>query len=344
VAGDTAIGDATLDAARGVACALVGELAEVCRIASGGRNSRIYRVRFGGRLLALKQYPSLQDDPRDRLSTEVMALRLMERCAVDDVPRVVGVDRGQGYALMSWIEGSQVAEVTDADVDAAAAFLKRVHDMRDAPGAADQPMAAEACLSGAEIERQIRARLSLLGHLHDEQELIEFIRGSVEPQLTRRIVDASVAARGAGLDFAADLPQEWRTLVPADFGFHNSLRRSDGSLAFVDFEYFGWDDPVKLVADILLHPGWPLPPQRRARFRSAAARLYGDDPLFTARLQAYLPLFALRWILILLNEFVLERWQRRVLAGETASWEKVKARQLALARAFLNALPKMMEA
>src|SRR5262249_9247009 len=123
--GDTTLGDARLDAARDVACALVGEGAEVCRIASGGRNSRIYRVRFGERLLALKQYPSLQDDPRDRLSTEVMALRLMERCGVDGVPRVVGVDPGHGYALMSWIEGSAVSRVSDADIDAAAAFLKR---------------------------------------------------------------------------------------------------------------------------------------------------------------------------------------------------------------------------
>jgi len=272
-----------------------------------------------------------------------MALRLMERCGVDDVPRVVGVDRTQGYALLSWIEGSDVGEVTDADIDAATAFLKFVHDMRGAPDAAGQPVAAEACFSGVEILRQIWARLNLLKSLHPEQELIKFIHCSVDPELTRRIVEAHAAAVVAGLDFAADLPQEWRTLVPADFGFHNSLRRSDGSLAFVDFEYFGWDDPVKLVADILLHPGWPLPQPQRVRFRAAATRLYGDDPLFAARLQAYLPLFGLRWVLILLNEFVPARWQRRVGAGEAASWEDAKARQLARARAFLAALPNMME-
>ena len=101
---------------------------------------------------------------------------------------------------------------------------------------------------------------------------------------------------------------------------------------------------MKLLDDILLHPGWPLPQPQRVRFRAGATRLYGDDPLFERRLQAYLPLFGLRWVLILLNEFVPERWQRRVLAGETASWEQAKARQLAHARAFLSALPKMMEA
>jgi hypothetical protein len=144
-----------------------------------------------------------------------------------------------------------------------------------------------------------------------------------------------------GLDFGAELPQEWRSLVPSDFGFHNSLRRSDGSLAFVDFEYFGWDDPVKLTADMMLHPGNTLALAQRRRFREAATRLYGGDPAFAGRLSAYLPLFGLRWVLILLNEFIPERWQRRVLAGDAGSWSDAKARQLARAREFLMSLSKV---
>jgi hypothetical protein len=336
--------DAALDEAQAVASALAGAPVDLCRLPAGGRNSRIYRVRAGERLLALKQYPSRQDDPRDRLSTEVGALQLMERCGIDNVPRIVGVDRGCGYALMTWIDGSQVGEVSDADLDAAVAFLTSVHELRHLPEAAAQPMAAEACLAGVEIARQIDARLALLQTLRHEQELIDFIDASLVPERKHRVVDARCAAAAAGLDFEADLPQEWQTLVPADFGFHNSLRRGDGSLAFVDFEYFGWDDPVKLTADILLHPGWPLSASLHRRFRGAAARIYGDDPLFESRLAAYLPLFALRWVLILLNEFLPERWQRRVLAGETAGWENVKARQLARARAFLGTLSQTVEA
>jgi hypothetical protein len=114
-------------------------------------------------------------------------------------------------------------------------------------------------------------------------------------------------------------------------------------LAFLDFEYFGWDDPVKLTADILLHPGRPLEPTQRRRFRRAATQLYGDDPAFASRLSAYLPLFGLRWVFILLNEFIPERWQRRVLAGETGNWSDVRARQLAHARNFLATLAAKVE-
>ena len=178
----------------------------------------------------------------------------------------------------------------------------------------------------------------------DEHELIDFIDNSVAARLAVESPKARHAVTAAGLAFDAELPQEWRSLVPSDFGFHNSLRRPDGALAFLDFEYFGWDDPVKLTADILLHPGRPLEPAQRQRFRRAATRLYGGDPAFANRLSAYLPLFGLRWVLILLNEFIRERWQRRVLAGETGSWSDVKARQLAHAREFLAGLAEKVEA
>ena len=337
--------DGALAEATEIAQALAGGAVTVSRLVTGGRNSRIWRVGGGGSVFALKQYPSRRDDPRDRLSTEVGALRLMERHGIDTVPRVLGVDGEHGFALLSWIEGRDVAEVREADIDAAIDFLTAIHDLRAAPWAAEQPPAAEACLCGREIEQQIRGRLARLRDTaRDQHELIDFIDKSVVPRLAIEGSKALQVVTAAGLAFDAELPQEWRSLVPSDFGFHNSLRRPDGSLAFLDFEYFGWDDPVKLTADILLHPGRPLEPMQRKRFRQAATRLYGGDPAFANRLSAYLPLFGLRWVLILLNEFIPERWQRRVLAGEAGSWSDVKARQLAHARAFLASLSEKLEA
>lgn len=327
-----------------VASALLGRVVSVARLATGGRNSRIWYVRGGSGSFALKQYPSRRDDPRDRLSTEVGALRLMERCCIDVVPRVLGVDGERGFALLSWIDGGAVTTVGDAEIDSAVAFLAAIHGSRGAPGAAEQPLAAEACLSGAELERQLAARLSGLQKVAaNETELVDFLEHSFAPQFAARSHEAQRRIGAAGLAFGAELPQEWRSLVPSDFGFHNSLRRPDESLAFVDFEYFGWDDPVKLTADILLHPGSTLAAPQRARFRRAATQLYGGDPGFAARLAAYLPLFGLRWVLILLNEFIPERWQRRVLAGDEGSWSEAKVRQLARAREFLLSLPDKVE-
>jgi aminoglycoside phosphotransferase len=176
--------DGALAEATEIAQALVGDTVKVSRLVTGGRNSRIWRVAGGGHTFALKQYPSRCDDPRDRLSTEVAALRLMERYGIDTVPRVLGVDGERGYALLSWIEGSDVAEVSDADIDAAIVFLTAIHGLRATPWAAEQPAAGEACLSGCEIERQIQGRLARLRDAaRTELELIDFIGNSVTPRL-----------------------------------------------------------------------------------------------------------------------------------------------------------------
>jgi hypothetical protein len=334
--------DEGLAQATDVATALLGGAVELSRVAGGGRNSRVWRVHSSTGVFALKQYPPRRDDARDRLSTEVGALRLMEDNRIDTVPRVVGVDDQQGYALFSWIDGGEVVDIGDDDIDAAVGFLGAIHNLRTAPRSAAQPAAAEACLSGAEILRQIEQRLIKLRNvIRPEKELIDFLEYSFTSRFANWSASARLLAAEAGLDFNGELPQEWRSLVPSDFGFHNSLRRNDGSLAFVDFEYFGWDDPVKMTADILLHPARTLPSAPRARFRQAATRLYGiDDPAFARRLAAYLPLFGCRWVLIMLNEFIPELWRRRTLAGDSGSWSEAKTRQLGKARDFLTALPE----
>ena len=130
--------DGALAEATGIAQALTGGAVKVSRLATGGRNSRIWRVASGDRAFALKQYPSRRDDPRDRLATEVGALRLMERHGIDTVPRVLGVDGAHGFALLSWIDGRDVVEVSDSDIDAAIVFLTAIHGLRAAPWAAEQ--------------------------------------------------------------------------------------------------------------------------------------------------------------------------------------------------------------
>jgi hypothetical protein len=330
------------DPAVAVAQALLGARVDVVAPVAGGRNSRVYRVAMGDKLFALKRYPSLADDPRDRLATEVEALALMAACELANVPRVIAVDRKRNFALLSWLEGARIASVGSADIDAAAAFLKIIHEMRDGAATGFHRDAAEACFSGAEIEAQIRRRLAILhAQCVGERDLVAFLSASFEPLLEHLAGQAKGKMAAAGLDFRAALPQEKRSLVPSDFGFHNALRRADGTLAFVDFEYFGWDDPVKLTADVLHHPGTPLGPLQRDRFRSAALAIYGADASFGARLAALYPLFGLRWALIVLNEFLPDRWRLRVAAGETESWTQAKARQLARARALLAQTQEM---
>jgi hypothetical protein len=332
--------DPALSIARDVAINLLDHTANVERFKSSGRNSRIYRVRCNGRDFALKQYPPSSGDSRNRLSTEVGALRFMEDIGIDVVPRVLAIDHIHNYALMTWFEGSPIDLIDDGDIDQSIDFLTRIHRLRNRSAGREQPMAAEACLSGKEIERQITERLTrLLALPTSETALRAFLSDSFAPAFQGLLAEAQSRSYSGGVDFSQNIPLERRSLVPSDFGFHNCVRRPDGSLAFLDFEYFGWDDPVKVTADFLLHPGLSLSARQQLRFRQGAERLYSkEDPTFAVRLASYQPLFALRWTLIVLNEFIPERWQRRLLAGAIESWDEAKTRQLQRANEMLAAV------
>ena len=292
--------------------------------AAKGGNNRLYRVTSAAGMAALKSYPSPDDDKRDRLGTEYNALKFLKAQREEAVPAPLAMSREKQAALYEWIKGEAIADLAPGDIDAALAFLARLHAYRNAPGASALPLASEACLSTAEILRQLDRRAARLTDVAD-----------AEPELAAFLARwRATNARPLSHKESGELPPAYRTLSPSDFGFHNALRRPDGRLVFVDFEYFGWDDPVKLTADFLLHPGMVLDRSARSRFARGMIELHAGDKDFRARLERDLPLYALRWCLILLNEFLPGGWMRRALAGKDDR-AGAKTRQLQKADAML---------
>jgi Ser/Thr protein kinase RdoA (MazF antagonist) len=320
----------------GIASALIGSDVQLLTRLTGGRNSRVFRVDTAGTTYALKLYPPRLAGSHDRLEVELAALRWMEANGFAMVPRVLATDRSRDALLLSWAEGDQVRDAVGAsDIAQACDFLARLHAQRATPALPPGCLAAEACLSAGEIERQLRARIAALRRLH-EPALQSFLDNDAEPALAVRLDHARASIAALGGNFFAEISPTYRSQVPSDFGFHNALRRRDGRLTFIDFDYFGWDDPVKLVADTLLHPGTSLDDAARRQLRDGLLDIYREERFFAARLDALLPLFALRWSLILLNEFHPERWRKRLLVGTTETWAAIKHRQLAAARAMLD--------
>lgn len=321
-----------------VAADLLGSPVEaVDRVVGHGRNSRVYAVVTRGRRFALKVYPPPRGD-HDQMSAEVEGLRFMQEIGLECVPRVVETDVERRAAVLTWLDGSAPIVPSAADVDQALAFLAAVHAARAETRAGQLGLAGEACLSGKELLRQVHQRLEQLLALHDEPQLHEHLNGYVLPVLPE--LEARVVSwKGRFSTSQEALPFGHRTLSPSDFGFHNALRDASGHLAFIDFEHFGWDDPVKLVSDVLLHPGHELSAvHRRHLLVKLSAQYSQSDPDFSERLDAYLPMFAIRWVLILLNEFLPDRWAQRRAAGADESWGAVKSRQLRRARLFSEQL------
>jgi hypothetical protein len=86
----------------------------------------------------------------------------------------------------------------------------------------------------------------------------------------------------------------------------------------------------------MLHPGTALSAELARRYRvRVETALQGQDEHLGRRVDLFFPALVLIWSLILLNEFLPERWVRRTLAGETAARTTAQARQLGKARELL---------
>jgi hypothetical protein len=328
--------DMSYDSLCETAEALCGRRVDSLVPAASGGNSRIYRVRCGQQNFALKCYPPHDHDPRERASTEFKALRFLERYCPGRAPRVYAVD-ASGYLLLEWIEGSRVAEVGPVEVDASVAFLSALFNASAQPEARDMPLASEACLSGEEIVRQLLYREANLRAVTASQyALAEFLDREFAPVREQLVEQARSGYTKANLNFSTELVSSSCSLVSSDFGFHNAMRKQDGVLIFVDHEYFGWDDPVKVTADFLLHPATPLTDDIADRFWRSVCGHRKNDESFLIRLKLLYPLFGARWCLILLNEFLPERWMGRVFAGARGEWASAKVEQLRRARGLLR--------
>ncbi len=324
--------------------ALAGAEVRTLEPVTGGGNNRVYgAVLADGRTVAAKCYPSQKEDPRDRLGVEFGGLSFLADQGVGPtLPRPLAADREAGVALYEWIEGEAVSAADPAarqpgDVDQALELLAKLHDLRLAPGAKDLPPGSDPCFSGADLVAGIAGRRKRLGEVAEENESLKaFLCREFDAALEGARQQAMRNYKAAGMDFDAVIPEPERTLSPSDFGFHNTRRRGDGSLVFLDFEYFGWDDPAKLTADIVMHPGMVLSANEGERFCQGLAEINREDPAYEKRLSTLWSLFGLRWCLILLNEFLPERWFRRVYADGGRDREAAQTRQLDKAEAMLR--------
>ena len=313
---------------------------------AGGRNSRVFRARLdSGYDVAVKVCFRHPNDPRDRISVEFDALRLMWKHGFRDVPQPLAAHRGTGVALYEFIPGREPGQIRAADIDALVDFLARLRGLTEQPDCRKLGPASEACFSVAamvDVLLRRRERLSAAeGSTKQLAALQTFLRDEFDPALALLLKWSRAKLPRGG--FTRELPHADRTLSPSDFGFHNAVRQREGGIVWLDFEYFGWDDPAKMIVDFLLHPAKPATAALKRRFATGIFSRFADQPSLRRRVEAVFPLFGLKWCLILLNEFLPSDLQRRQFARAANDRDLAQRRQLTQSRAMLRRIQQQYD-
>jgi len=223
------------------------------------------------------------------------------------------------------------------DIDTAWQFAARLHELINESDAEKIALASDACLSFQDIASQAEQRMErFLAHDGLSESCRGFLEKEFRPALTEIVEHERAFIESTGLDFTSVLERDEQTLSPSDFGFHNAIRTPTGDIVFLDFEYFGWDDPAKLICDFVLHPGMRLSDELRDRFVTQADSIYSGNERLMERMHHALPLYALRWCMIVLNVFLRNDAEIELADAGQNSAAVVKRQRLARARDLLS--------
>jgi len=121
-----------------------------------------------------------------------------------------------------------------------------------------------------------------------------------------------------------------RCVSPSDFGFHNAIRTPQGT-KFFDFEFAGWDDPVKAVADFDLQPRVPL--SLRTRALSKALPQWSNG--LAERYDVLFPILKLKWACIILAVLNPDRYAQSAALDDGQTSEQLVRGKLDLAQSYL---------
>lgn len=285
-------------------------------LARAGRNNRVYYAEYLGCRYVCKQYYRNPDESQSvRQDREWRFARWANEAAPGRSPEALFKDDDFSLSLFAFVEGralqNPIAEEWVAD---AFSFL-RLLNSRERPREAF-PEAADSCFSVQEHFAHVARRLDRFEALSEGAgigQVKQFVAAALRPVFVEARARVEILCRELGVSMEARLKHGQRVLSPSDFGFHNALQTTCGEIVYLDFEYAGWDDPVKCVCDFFAQPDFPAPLSSLARAIDAMPRKEGRP---VERLAVgLLPLYVVKWTCILLNPFLSTVQDRRAFSG-----------------------------
>lgn len=310
-------------------CRRLGASPDTLEPLAGGINNQVFRCRSGAHWLVLKGYTQRQAKQHDRFRAETEFLHYAQLVAPECAPKLFHSDQEIQSVVLEHVEGERFQEGTSPstdDINQAVAFIRCLNADLELARRHVSGDAAEGFLRLTDHLRNIDQRIAAMGaeHLpiHLRVEAVEVIR-HLKKQL-ERLEDATQKQIATGrCDDALD--PSARCVSPSDFGFHNALRTPSG-VKFLDFEFSGWDDPTKLVADFDLQPKVPVRPRKGI----LSDAMPSPTKEFADRYSVLFPILELKWGCIILALLDPTRWTQAqshstTAAPEDALWARIQS-------------------
>ena len=286
---------------------------------TGGANNQLWRAQPKNTpSFVIKNYGS---DGGDRLRREWQYLLLLEQHQVPNLPRPLHHDAFQKLAAYSFMDGKKLSseQVSFNHIQMAVQHISAISDIPI--GTIDRAKGSYDDAIGhiQEITNRMSHLEQALQYYPHLDRLHDLVMKKLKPLWQSRYDHVMKA------DLNSLFSDVKLYLSPSDFGFHNILA-TENTLNFIDFEYAGADDLAKLAADFSLVPQISIPDDYAASFISQLAHTIGLDAHFERRVAFLRFIGQVKWLCIILNEFLPEKKQRLSDASDIGASERQNER------------------
>ncbi len=269
-----------------------------------GRNSSLFKVNTANNKYALKIYPENFVNNRNRLKSELDFLIFLKKNKFTTVPKPIIWDKENKWLLLSWINGEKILSPTKKHCKLLINFLQDIQIYKNSALANNISNASEACFQLEEHVNHINFRVDfLLDNLRKSSNLNKNILDAIISFIEKLYKELKIIEGKEIIKINTQIIVE-KVLSPSDVGFHNTLI-DDNVMKFIDFEYAGWDDPTKMISDLILQPDYNIPIENIKVLNGFINGDFLPDD-FKLRIPIMLKLYRIKWILIMLNPLLKE--------------------------------------
>lgn len=257
------------------------------QVIKNGANSNVYIV--GENQYILKFYRTDNNQP-SRLDREFYALKLFAENKIENVPKIIGISSELNCSLMTYIDGTSINVLQTELIDEFANFYKKLLNI-SIEYKKNTFESIDACPNINTLLSQVNNRIV---NLEKEDNLkLKVILDIIKSHLS--YIKSKIFE-----NFYNNLKTEFSVV---DFGINNVILNQK-NLYFIDFEFFGLDNPVHLISDTIAHPANNLNLDEQLDLYNKFLKCHDNQDEISNAFIGNNLIFDLKWCLIMLNPFL----------------------------------------
>jgi thiamine kinase-like enzyme len=262
-----------------------------------GINSKVYKIKVDKDNLVVKVYNKKN---KFRIKREKIFYDYLRSIKNNNIIKPIGFNIKFNLAIYPFIKGKKIKKITNNHIKELLNFLKQINKKKSIklPLAVDGIKNRDNHIKLCELKIDQMKKIKIDSLI--KKQFMFFLKKKIIPKFDK--IKMNYYKQKTFNLKKNNLLKNDMIVSPSDFGFHNIIQ-SNNKFYFLDFEYAGLDDPIKLICDFYCQPDQVLTQAQKKMFIRNFPFKKNSLKQLELYTKIFLPFHRLKWCCIILNEF-----------------------------------------